>query len=381
MSFWTYVYSNENGILQTKLYSKPSDTHCYLVPSSCHRTHIVENIPYNTARRVLINNSETQNYTGDKEVYSGHLVARGYNPEFVREAFEKAEKLDRSSLYAVREDKENKLCLPLVVDTNPALPNMTKIINQYKYILNLDSKLSKVIPSSSIFVSHRSAKTLKDLLISSKIPNNPNNSSSIVPNNTNNIADPNNMMISNSSSDSKSTDSNGIKSCNKCYLCRNYLQVCDHFTSFHTEQMFKHKSMLGCDTECIIYMCECISHKVSYTGYTITNMKTRFSNNKSHIKNKNASCEFVKHFITTEHKDIDFSSRKNYDQSLSKHIRIIILEKVDVDIGASREQKEAKCEEREGYWQTQLKTLQTYGGLNVRDNRKYVSRRTQEKNS
>ena len=82
-----YVYSNENNILQTKLYSKPSDTHRYLVPSSCHRTHIVENIPYNTARRILVNNSKIQNYIKDKKIYSVHLITRGYSPEFVKEAF------------------------------------------------------------------------------------------------------------------------------------------------------------------------------------------------------------------------------------------------------------------------------------------------------
>ena len=376
-----YVYANEDGILQTRMYSKPSDTHCYLVPTSCHKTHIVENIPYNTARRVLINNSETQNYQKDKELYSKYLAARGYNPEFVTEAFIKAEKLNRSSLYAVKVDKENenKLCLPMVMDTNPSLPNMSKIINKYKNLLELDPKLSKIIPSTSIFVSHRSAKTLKDLLISSKLPMQPQLTNSPL-----NTISSNNIADSNSSLHSLQIDNQinmGNTSCNKCYLCKNYLEECDHFTSYHTKQIFKHRNKLTCDTECIVYMIECKTHKISYTGYTITNMKTRFSNNKSHIKNKNASCEFVKHFIESEHSEMNYTNRNQYDISLSKHVKVTLVEKVDVEPTASREQKEKKCEEREGYWQTQLKTLRAYGGLNVRDNRKYVSRRAQEKHS
>ena len=106
-------------------------------------------------------------------------------------------------------------------------------------------------------------------------------------------------------------------------------------------------------------------------------MKTRFSNNKSHFKKDNNSCELIKHLVEHEH-EVDFSSIQNYDQSLSKHLRVTILEQVKFEAGDSRRDKEAKCEVREGHWQTQLKTLQIYGGLNKRDNRKYVSLKHQQ---
>ena len=107
-------------------------------------------------------------------------------------------------------------------------------------------------------------------------------------------------------------------------------------------------------------------------------MKTRFSNDKSHFKKKNASCELINHLLSNNHDDIDFSSIKNYDDSLSKHIRVTLIEKVKVEPNDSRSVKESKCEAREGFWQTQLRTLQPYGGLNKRDNRKYVSERSQK---
>ena len=122
-----FVYSDESNTLHTKLYSKPSDTFCYLVPSSCHKTRVIENIPYNTARRrVVINNSQKPNYTKDKEMFSKHLTKRGYHADFVNNAFERAEKLDRKSMYQLKDDNnEVKICTPLIMDTNPALPNMT----------------------------------------------------------------------------------------------------------------------------------------------------------------------------------------------------------------------------------------------------------------
>ena len=127
-----FVYSDANNVLRTKLYSKPSDTFNYLIPSSCHKTHIIENIPKNIARWVYVNNCETDNYLKDKVVFMNHLISRGYNEYFVKKSFADVEKLDRTNLYFVKpEDHKNtKLCLPLVIDTNPALPDMSKIINK-----------------------------------------------------------------------------------------------------------------------------------------------------------------------------------------------------------------------------------------------------------
>ena len=79
---------------------------------------------------------------------------RGYNKDFVSEAFERAENLDRSKMYNVKEIENNtKICIPLVMDTNPPLPNITKILNKRKHILSLDPKFTKCIPLNSIFVT------------------------------------------------------------------------------------------------------------------------------------------------------------------------------------------------------------------------------------
>ena len=368
-----FVYSDMNNVIQTKLYSKSSDTHSYLVPTSCHKTHVIENIPYNTARRVFQNNSETINYNNDKILFSNHLTARGYNQKFVSDAFEKAEKFERTSLYSKKlPQKQHKVCTPLVIDTNPALPEMSKIINRHKHILDLDNKLVNIIPSSSVFVSCRSAQTIKDLLISSKLPLPiPEHSSS---------SRPPNCSVNESeqvTNDTSTAPELGCFKCmNKCYMCQHYLSECNKFTSPHTEQWFMHKSHLTCSSECIIYMIECDTHNVAYIGYTITNIKTRFSNNKSHYKKGNISCELIKHLSAVKH-EVDFSSRPKYDNSLSNHLRVTILEQVNVNVGDSRADKEAKCEAREGFWQTQLRTLHASGGLNKRDNRKYVTLKQQ----
>ena len=62
-----HVYA-VGDVIHTKLYSKPSDTHCYLIPTSCHRNHILKNTPYGVARRVRQNNSEDCNFLEQRKV-------------------------------------------------------------------------------------------------------------------------------------------------------------------------------------------------------------------------------------------------------------------------------------------------------------------------
>ena len=47
----TTVHLVDNS-LETETYTKPTDTHQYLLPSSCHPRHIIKNIPRSLALRI-----------------------------------------------------------------------------------------------------------------------------------------------------------------------------------------------------------------------------------------------------------------------------------------------------------------------------------------
>ena len=45
-------YRLVGNAIDVNLYTKPTDTHQYLLPSSCHPKHCNRNVPYSLARRI-----------------------------------------------------------------------------------------------------------------------------------------------------------------------------------------------------------------------------------------------------------------------------------------------------------------------------------------
>ena len=160
-----YVADN---FIHTKLFSKKSDTHCYLIPTSCHKDHVVQNIPFGVARRVRQNNSEDTNFEEQRVLYSSHLSRRGYNCKIINDAFNKFSDItNRKDLYSVKPDAKNKGkgVTPLVMDNNPALPHVSSIIHRHKHLLEKYESLKTIIPPGSVFVCCRKNKTIGGMLI------------------------------------------------------------------------------------------------------------------------------------------------------------------------------------------------------------------------
>ena len=121
----------KNGKLHSKQYSEPCNDHAFLVPSSCHPSHTIRNIPYSTALRIYKHTSEPAEYDKAKSEYTNYLKARGYCIEIIMEAFRKVESKPRREYYQKQPEKnsERKVdrVIPLVADFNPGLPKIGKI--------------------------------------------------------------------------------------------------------------------------------------------------------------------------------------------------------------------------------------------------------------
>ena len=361
----TYVYA-VGDVIHTKLYSKPSDTHCYLIPTSCHRSHVLKNIPYGVARRVRQNNSEDTNFLEQREVYTSYLVARGYHSSIVDDAFNKFSDIaNRKNLYAPKNKDETTTCLiPMVMDQNPALPNMGSIIHKYKHLLNLDPALKKLVRADSIFVSHRKNQTIGGMLVHNKYRASGTASSDREREATaSQFLEPDATILP----AVREADNAGCHACGKCYVCKkSFLSPCSKFSSHHSKQVFPITKYITCQSCNLIYLMECRTCKQSYVGYTTSNLPKRFSNHKSHIKKGIRSCKLVNHFLDIDH-SLDFSTTASYNSTLRTHLSVIIVDALEFEPEISKVDKEKAMEAREGFYQTQLKTLERYGGMNTLD--------------
>ena len=160
------VFKHENK-LETTIYQKPSDTHCYLSPRSCHPPHIARNIARGVAKRVrkLCSLDSDFDYHADKMVE--HFSNRGYNAEMVKNEFIAAKSIDRFRLFSLRDEtngddiiatSNNSLTnrsFPLVTTFNPNLPDISRIIYKHKHILGYDSEIKYLIDPSKVFACFR----------------------------------------------------------------------------------------------------------------------------------------------------------------------------------------------------------------------------------
>ena len=66
-----------DGFIQTDVYSKPTDSHLYLSPSSAHPKHVFKAIPFGVALRLRRNCSEDNFLNNRLEEYKGYLIEIG----------------------------------------------------------------------------------------------------------------------------------------------------------------------------------------------------------------------------------------------------------------------------------------------------------------
>jgi hypothetical protein len=93
--------STKERAVVTSMYSKSSDTHAYLRPTSFHPAHICKNIPKGVMKRVRQNCSESEMRATAYEEYKQHLLRRDYNIDLIEEAIQLAESTSRDSLMGI----------------------------------------------------------------------------------------------------------------------------------------------------------------------------------------------------------------------------------------------------------------------------------------
>ena len=167
-----------------------------------------------------------------------YLAARGYHSSIVDDAFNKLSDIaNRKNLYAPKNKDETTTCLiPMVMDQNPALPNMGSIIHKYKHLLNLDPALKKLVRADSVFVSHRKNQTIGCMFVHNKYRASRTTGSNREREATaSQFLEPDAAILP----AVRETDNAGCHSCGNCYVCKqSFLSPCSKFSSHHSKTSF-----------------------------------------------------------------------------------------------------------------------------------------------
>ena len=169
---------------------------------------------------------------------------------------------------------------------------------------------------------------------------------------------------------SNSNTQGGCKSCNKCSLCKHFLREGDTVLSYHTEQTYKIRSTITCQTAGVIYIIYDKICRKNYVGFSRNDMRERWANHKSHIKKQWKGCKLATHFAehrNNKHK-IDTTTQAKYTECLKQQIEVMFIECVDPNLNSNNIDKTLL--EREAYFQSFLKATVPFGGLCRRDTRR-----------
>ena len=162
------VSIDEKGFIQTDLYKKDTAKCQYLLPSSCHPSHVTRNIPYSLGYRLLRICSIPEDFNKRLVELKEDLISRGYKSKIIDEAFQKVRKINRKKAIE-KVHTETKKKTPLVTQYHPNLPSVSKILKKHWEVMTKeDPRMKRIFPEPST-VAYKRAKNLKDLLVKAKV--------------------------------------------------------------------------------------------------------------------------------------------------------------------------------------------------------------------
>ena len=233
------------------MYVKPTDTHQFLHPSSCHPFHCKKAIPFSQALRLNRICSDDDEFENRCEDLYDWLKERGYKHELIEDQIKRACDFDRDYLLTNGKPPKKKV-LSLNIEYNPAFSKLSNVLKELDCILQGDEQHRKVF-SDTPLVGFSNGKSLKNILVRAVLPK------------------------------LKLSKTEGSKKCNKprCEVCKNVVTT-KEFSSKTTGEKFEiQKGPIDCNTRNVVYLITCKVCGIQNVGSTKDKYRERFNNYKS----------------------------------------------------------------------------------------------------
>ena len=274
--FLDILLSPDGDKVKTTVYSKPTDTHSYLLYSSYHPRSLLNSIPYSQFLRLRRLCSNDDDFREQCLKYSGYFKARNYPPQLIQAAIAKAESKDRNELIAGARRHTQEDRVPLVLTytplTNKLAPKITQLFD--RTLVN-NPETNAIFPNIPI-KSFRKPGNLKQLFVHSRLDHRRD-------------PDPN----------------PGTFPCLKqnCRTCAHTTQ--SPFIST-PRYRFNFKFRYTCDTSCVVYAITCARCPGSiYVGQTKRSLGQRFREHMQSVINDTGINSVASHFNTGTHSAAD----------------------------------------------------------------------------
>ena len=118
----TTVSINPDGTLATDLYTKPTDSHNYLLYNSSHPVHCKTGLSYSQFLRIRQSCSDITDFDRNAPTLTHHFKRRGYPENLITSALEKARSKDRQPLLSTPLKPPPVITQPIFSPSPPTNP-------------------------------------------------------------------------------------------------------------------------------------------------------------------------------------------------------------------------------------------------------------------
>ena len=132
--------------INVDIYSKPTNSFAYALPSTCYSYKDIQNVPKGIALGLWHICDTDGKYNQRSSKYENYHIGREYNPTLVKKQFEEVGKMTRTQRRASKPKQNQVRKINFFTSYNPSLPCMSTLIKKHLPLLHSDDNLKTLFP-------------------------------------------------------------------------------------------------------------------------------------------------------------------------------------------------------------------------------------------
>lgn len=263
------VSVNKSEQLLTKVYRKQTDRNSFLDYSSYHPPSLRRGLPYSQLLRIRRICSSDDMFEEQAAELCKRFRTKGFHNTILENSLQKARGLKREDLLVPKSASTRESRIVCTATFSPASQEIQKCILNHWNILQSDPQVGHLFVEPPLF-AHKRARNVRDMVVRADCHTH---------------SGPSHFL---------SDVQNGNFPCFNCVHCNAMIRG-ETFFHPHSGRKYSIKSRISCKTKFVVYLLKCPCG-LFYIGKTIRELKTRISEHKSSIRNRDVKSSVARHF-------------------------------------------------------------------------------------